>query len=66
VEKDNIVAVSRDTSTGIFITTTDKNLRREWIIPPCIPMICLARESRGIKWAVPSGVCHLTPIPMAR
>jgi len=66
VEKNNIIAVERDTSTGISITTTDNNLRREWIIPPFIPMICLALESRGIQWAMPSGVGNLTPIPMAR
>jgi hypothetical protein len=66
VEKNDIVAVERDTSTGISITTTDNNLRREWIIPPLIPMICLARESRGIQWAMPSGVGNLTPIPMSR
>jgi len=66
VEKNNIIAVERDTPTGIAITTTDNNLHREWIISLLIPMICLARKSRGIQWAMPSGVGNLTLIPMAR
>ena len=66
MEQNNVIAVGRDPAACISIATTGDNLSREWIVPPLITVVCLARERCGIQWAMARGVGDLAPIPMAR